>query len=153
MIQRVQTIFLLIATIAAVFMITIPFSRMVSPENITHEMHFYGLENTSEGVLIAKTLPLAVITVITGLLSFLTIIIYRRRVLQMRICVYNILITIAQFGLILYYYFSFKSDLGAGVTSFSFTIILPLINIILIFQAFRAIRRDDLLIKSYDRLR
>lgn len=153
MIQRVQTLFLLIATIASVLMIVIPFYQMIGPNDDVLKLYYTGLENVTRGEVIYRTLPLAVITVVTGLISFITILLFQRRTLQMRLCVYNILLIIAQFGLILFYYFSLKNKFDAGLTSFSFTAILPLVNIVLIFQAFRAIRRDDLLIKSYDRLR
>lgn len=152
MIQRVQSLFLLAATICSILIITIPFAELYDAHSKLFIMYFYGLKNVAGDYMVNRNLPLAGVTIVTGLLSFFTIIIYKRRVLQMRICVYNILLTLAQIGLLLFSFYRYKSYIDS-TTSFSFTVILPLINIVLIFQAFRAIRRDDLLLKSYDRLR
>jgi hypothetical protein len=153
MIQRVQSLFLLFAVIFSSLMILLPFSQMMAPHGDLLKFYCTGLYNIPQEKLIYNTWTLCVLTVVTGLISLVTIFIFQRRVLQMRFCVYNILLTLAQFILILYYFFKFKGVLETNLHSFSFTIILPLVNIFLIFQAFRAIRRDDLLIKSYDRLR
>lgn len=153
MIQRIQSLFLLFATILSAIMTFLPFSQMMTADGELLKLFCTGLHNIPQDKLIYNAWPLCVLTVVTGLISFVTIIIYQRRILQMRFCVYNILLSIAQFIIILFYFFKFKKEFGADLHSFSFTIILPLVNIILIFQAFRAIRRDDILIKSYDRLR
>lgn len=153
MIQRVQSLFLLFATICSALMIFLPFSQMMTTDGELLKLYCTGLHNIPQEKLLYNTWPLCVLNVVTGLINFITIIIYQRRMLQMRLCVYNILLSIAQFTLLLFYFFKFKGEFGADLHSFSFTIILPLVNIILIFQAFRAIRRDDILIKSYDRLR
>jgi len=87
------------------------------------------------------------------IMSFTTIILYNNRVVQMRLCVYNILISFCLIGYIAYYYFSIKHRPDVDSNSFTFIVVIPIINIILLFQSFRAIRRDDILIKSYDRLR
>jgi hypothetical protein len=126
---------------------------MMTADGELLKLYCTGLHNIPQETLIYSTWPLCVLTFVTGLISFVTIVIYRRRILQMRFCVYNILLSLAQFILLLFYFFKFKGEFGADLHSYSFTIILPLVNIILIFQAFRAIRRDDILIKSYDRLR
>ncbi len=153
MIQRVQSLFLLFAIISSALMVFMPFSQMMTADGELLKLYCTGLHNIPQESLIYNAWPLCVLTVVTGLISFVSIIIFQRRVLQMRFCVYNILLSLAQFILLLFYFFKFKREFGTDLHSFSFTIILPLVNIILIFQAFRAIRRDDILIKSYDRLR
>lgn len=153
MIQRVQSLFLFLATISSALMVYFPFSQMMTADGELLKLYCTGLHNIPQDTLVYNTWPMCVLIVVSGLISFITIIIFQRRVLQMRFCVYNILLSIALFILVLFYFFKFKGEFGADLHSFSFTIILPLVNIILLFQAFRAIRRDDLLIKSYDRLR
>ena len=153
MIQRIQSLFLLAALIFSGLMIILPFSTLVNSIDEIFKMYFYGIRNITTGRVADKAIPLAGVTLATAFLSFITILIYRRRVLQMRLCVYNILLTFAQIALLIHYFIGYKTHLVAGASSVSFTMILPLVNIFLLFQAFRAIRRDDLLIKSYDRLR
>lgn len=153
MIQRVQSLFLLFAFISSALMVFMPFSQMMTADGELLKLYCTGLRNIPQDILIYNAWHLAVLTIVTGLISLFTLVIFQRRILQMRLCVYNILLSLAQFILLLFYFFKFKNEFGAELHSFSFTIILPLVNIILIFQAFRAIRRDDILIKSYDRLR
>jgi hypothetical protein len=126
---------------------------MMTDDGELLKLYCNGLHNIPQETILFNAWPLCVLTVVIGLISLTTIIIFQRRVLQMRFCVYNILLSLAQFVLVLFYFFKFKREFGADIHSFSFTVILPLVNIIILFQAFRAIRRDDLLIKSYDRLR
>ena len=153
MIQRIQTLFLLAAFAATLLMILIPFNVLTNDHGEPLKLFFTGLKNMETGTYVFKAIPLAGVTVLSALLSLVTIFVYQNRTLQMRLCVYNILLTLALIVLIVIYYFIIKNNIGIRLSSFSFTGILPVVNIILIFQAFRAIRRDDLLIKSYNRLR
>lgn len=154
MIQRIQSLFLLAATILSTITIFHPLSSMILPEKIEAEFFTYGLmivEDSSQ--MLYNTFPIVILAVVTTLLNFIAILTYKRRELQMRICVYNILLTIGLIISIFCYYFLIRKNLHVLTHSFSYSIVLPFINVILIFQAFRGIRRDDLLLKSYNRLR
>ncbi|MBA7516711.1 hypothetical protein ES705_08759 [subsurface metagenome] len=154
MIQRIQSAFLLAASILSIIFVFHPLSRMILAGGISATFYTYALNNSTVPYeAIYHTFPIVVLAVLTTLLNLIAIFIYKRRVLQMRICVYNILLTIGMIVLIFYYYFVFKSKLDVRTHAFSYSILFPFINVILIFQAFRGIRRDDLLLKSYNRLR
>ena len=117
-------------------------------------LYSHGLYNITQNTSMhLNTLVLAVLVIATTLINLIVIFIYKRRVLQMRLCVYNILLTLALLGVHLYFHFMLKKNLSISSSAFTVAAIFPVVNIILIFQAFRSIRRDDLLIKSYDRLR
>jgi hypothetical protein len=153
MIQRVQTLFLLVVTLLSGFMIFYPLYgiRLKTGEKLF--LHSYALQNGHTGELIHYNILLFMVILAITIISFITILYYNKRTIQMRLCVYNILISLFLIGCIAYYYFSIKRIPDVERNSFTFTVIFPVINIILLFQSFRAIRRDDLLIKSYDRLR
>ncbi len=159
MIQRIQTAFLLVATVFSFLMLTHPISSI----NLSNHAHLSfrptGLSNfATPPTYYMHTWPVFILMVLTAAINLGTVFLFRKRVLQMRLCVYNILLTLGLSGLMFFYYFYIKHHEiieGATFTSgrFSYTSILPFVNIILLFQAFRAIRRDELLVKSYDRLR
>ncbi|MBN1598218.1 MAG: DUF4293 domain-containing protein [Bacteroidales bacterium] len=153
MIQRVQTLFLLVATILSALVVFVPISEMMLPNGDVAKLYSTGLKNLNSSEVLYQTFPILILGLATSLLSLITIFIYQRRTIQMRLCVYNILLLLFMAILFAYYYFDIRNKLEVQMHSFSYTLVIPLVNIILIFQAFRAIRRDDLLIKSYDRLR
>ena len=159
MIQRVQTVFLLAATILSAIIIFHPVSYMTLSDGSKALFTSFTLKNTNEPPLIYMyTFPIGALAIATSLISFITIFLFQNRTLQMRLCVYDILLTIGLGVLMIFYYFKIKNGVIANELhvyqhSFTYTIIFPLINIILLFQAFRTIRRDDLLLKSADRLR
>jgi hypothetical protein len=154
MIQRIQTIFLLISSILSVAMIFFPLSEMQLANNELLKLYSVGVKNMDQaGQIIYYTLPLLFLLLVITIISTISIFFYKKRELQMKLCVYNILLMILLLGLMIFYYLSIKHRFLLGFHSFSIIAISPFVNIILTFQAFRAIRRDELLIKTYDRLR
>lgn len=160
MIQRIQTAFLLVVTVLAVIIVVHPVSEMTLNNGTYAIFTSFSLKSLSEPVQIyLYTFPIAVLAIASAGIGFITILFFQKRILQMRLCVYNILITIGLAAVMFFYYFIIvKGEIGntglsVKIHSFTYTIIIPFINIILLFQAFRSIRRDDILIKSYDRLR
>ena len=160
MLLRIQTAFLSIATMLSVFFLFKPFSSLYMNDGTLCMLTFAGLKTAEEPIILLNlTFPLSVLAITTGLLSLVTIFLYSNRVLQLRLCVLNILLTLGFLLALAFYYLAFKNGIGLAEGTFAvqhrlrWTLIIPIINIILIFQAFRAIRRDDLLMKSYDRLR
>lgn len=164
MLQRIQSLFLLAASIFAFILVFYPIARMFVPVGTgTHPYFFsYGLQNIVFPYdKFLSTYPVAILAVLSGILSLISIFLYKKRTWQIRFTVYNILITFGLAITIFFYYF-YYTRIGSGIFPegsaiekhhFSFAVVLPFVNIILLFQAFRAIRRDDLLVKSYDRLR
>lgn len=153
MIQRIQTLFLLIAAVLSALVVFIPLSTMNIPDGDIVKLYSTGLKNINTGEILFRAYPILVLGIVTSLLSIITIFLYQNRILQMRLCVYNILLLLGLTGMFIYYYFYIRNSFDFRGHSFSITLIIPVVNIILIFQAFRAIRRDDLMVKSYERLR
>jgi hypothetical protein len=129
-------------------------------ETVVVEYRNYGakLYLDDKGKLLVSTFPITILTVITGLVSFINIFLYSARNRQMRLCIFNMLLLLGLTGII-YYYFIFikKQILGSGLViadhTFKIAAIFPILSIILTYMAFRAIRRDELLVRSYERLR
>ena len=155
MIQRIQSVFLLAATVLSVIVIFHPISYITYGElQLKAEFMTYGLMSLGENPeLLYNTFPIIILAALTAMLTVVTIFVYKNRTLQMRICVFNILLNIGLMISILIYYILIKKNFMVTMHSFSYSVLFPFVNIILIFQAFRGIRRDDLLLKSYNRLR
>lgn len=154
MIQRVQTLFLLAVTILSFIMLISPLSKIVLLRGEIIKFYSIGLRDLNQGnEFIRYTIPLFVLILIITGISLVAMLYFKNRTLQLRLCVYHILLSIVLIGFLAFYYFSIKNQLNWDSNSFSIVVIFPLINIVLTFQAFRAIGRDEHLIKSYDRLR
>jgi hypothetical protein len=154
MIQRIQSLFLLAATVLFVIFIFHPVSSLYISGDTAAEFFAYGLMSDSETPeMLYNTFPIIVLAIITTILTVLTIFVYKNRTIQMRICVYNILITLGLIISIFIYYYLIRKHFEVSKHAFSYSVLLPVVNVILLFQAFRGIRRDDLLLKSYNRLR
>jgi len=70
----------------------------------------------------------------------------------MRLCTINIFVLLGLGGLI-YYYVSESAKLLSGIYSFTIFLLFPVIAAILIYLAIRAIKKDEMLVRSIDRIR
>ncbi|MBN2347208.1 MAG: DUF4293 domain-containing protein [Bacteroidales bacterium] len=155
MIQRPQTIYLAIVTILMIFLLFIPIAELMLYGDDLAKFFSYGVVgmDTKNTGLLLSTIPISILIFIIIILSVVTIVFYKKRPRQLRLCVFNILLMIGLIIMIFFYYFTIKKDLGVIQHTFRFAIVIPPISIILAFQAFRGIRRDEFLVKSYERLR
>lgn len=166
MIQRIQSIYLLTVSVLMMFLLVLPIAEIaVKRKASTNETEIVLYKNYGARIYSkdkAKTLystwPVTTLTCIIGLISFINIFLYTTRILQMRLCIFNILLLIGLSGLTYYYYTAIKkqiiiSNLVIIKHAFDISIIFPVISIILTFLAFISIRRDELLVRSYERLR
>lgn len=154
MIQRIQTLFLLSAGIFLVFMFFFPFAELVrSSDQVLFSIDLWGLNSMdSQNEVVFRTIPVAILLIISFLLTFITIFLYRKRMLQVRLCIFNIIIQVGLPGLIFYYVHMAQSNLP-GMASYSVFFVFPWASAILIFLALRAIARDEAIVRSLDRLR
>ena len=133
MLQRVQTLFLLAALILMILLLSFPLIYLSEQVSIyCHEMR-----------------PLLILSVVAILALSATILLYKARMIQIRISIYN---TVILFGLQAWiaYYFFFDRIYGSN---FAFTAVFPVIAAILTILAIRYIGRDEAMVRSLDRLR
>lgn len=152
MLQRPQTLYLLGVFILSLFLITGPIALFTldGGEYILKHSGIFVLEGNKLQVV---TWPLSVIFILVTALAFLNIFFYRNRIRQMRICIFLILLHAGTVGMIFYYIFVTRNHLEGAQVLHQWRIVIPPIAIILLYLAFRRIRRDELMVKAYDRIR
>lgn len=128
MIQRIQTLYLLICLV-------------LSAVCLYFEI---GLENHSWA--------LTAIMGITCVLEFMDIFLFRRRALQMRVCTFCIILLVGWYLAMLAFAY-IQGDGLVGEYRPKVWAAIPAINAILLYLAFRGILRDEMLVRSLDRLR
>ena len=137
MIQRIQSIWLFLAAVCV--FLTLKFSTYVGTNKDLIPSSFLN------GI---ATLPLIFVTLAIGILTLITIFLYKNRKLQLRL---TILAVLLETGLIFLYYEEIQTFIGKG--TFSITAILHVAVIVFLILAARGISSDNKLIKDSNRLR
>ena len=152
MLQRSQTLFLLGVFILSLFLLTGPITRFTldGSDFILKHSGLFDAEGKELGV---ATWPLSVIFIAGAALSFLNIFFYRYRMRQIRIAIFLILLNAGMLGMMFFYTYMARIQLEGALTLHQWRFIIPPISIILLYFAFRRIRRDELLVKAFDRIR
>lgn len=135
MIQRSQTLWLLLAAVCAFLSFIFPFYNLNAL-----------LASESHEFTATHKIAITILTSILGALCLLLIFLYKNRKLQLRLSFVALVLS----ALVIWLYFYFKDETVSGVSLFSiFTFLIP----IFILMAIRGIYRDIKLIKSLDRIR
>jgi hypothetical protein len=138
MIQRQQSLWLLLATIAAILCFVFPFA--------TGKDLLKGVE--TDHVLKAGTNFLLLLSVGASIiLSTINIFLYKDRPLQARLCLLGIILTVL---IIIQYIFLVGKMTKSTLALFC---VLPFIMAISYYIAYRDIKKDEKLVKSLDKLR
>ena len=152
MLQRVQTLYLLVVFFLAILMLTGPLAFITQEQGGMFLRHS-GLFDASGNKLALSTWPLTTMIILSVVTSFFTIFMYKHRIRQMRFVSFQMFFNLGMIGII-YYYVRYAMHNFDGIAFvFQWRIVIPLIMLILLILAFRGIRRDELLVKAADRLR
>ena len=152
MLQRPQTLYLLGVFIVSLFLLTGPLA-LFTLEGAEYILNHSGVFEVEGDRLAVATWPLSVLFLVVTVLTFLNIFLYKNRIRQMRICIFLILLYAGMVGIIFYYIWVARNQLDGAQTLHKWRIVIPPIDMILTYLAFRRIRRDELLVKAYDRIR
>jgi peptidoglycan/LPS O-acetylase OafA/YrhL len=136
MIQRIQSVWLLLASIVSFLTLKVSFySGTYLPDNLYHQLN--GTEN----------MTLMIPTIALGVLTLITIFLFKNRITQLWRCIVGILLDV----LLVFLYFQTTKDFTRG--DYAFTAVLHVIIIAALVLAARGINKDEKLIKDSNRLR
>lgn len=143
MIQRIQSLFLLLASIATFLEFVFPF--------------FKGKQSTTgffaDSSYTVQDHPVLLgLTIAAGALALLTIFLYKNRQLQQKMVYLTMLLSVALLAVTFILGFQDTPDLLNNASIFVGTF-LPIVAIILLGISLKGINKDDKLVKSMDRLR
>jgi len=147
MIQRIQSLYLLVSAIFIGFLFAWPFAEILS-DGAVYTFDFKGI--LLNGELKSNGMAISALIVIILAMHGVAILSYKNRIRQIRMIVFSILLMIGLFGL--FFFFTYYSFSGAQI-SFKVSMVFPLVAIILDYLAIRAIGKDEALIRSIDRIR
>jgi hypothetical protein len=155
MIQRIQSIYLFLTTVLSFLFLKGGILNFINEAGETINLTFSGIVKASESnatEFIHNSLLIAVLIIVIAVLALVTIFLFKKRNIQMLLAgllIGCVIVFILACG---YYYWlivtNYDGELVPGIK-----MILPLILLILAILAYRGIKKDDRLVKSYDRLR
>ena len=156
MIQRKQTLFLLLAVIVCALCLFLPVGS-VEPKGMGADSLVYnlGVVMGDGGLAFSTTcLPLFVLLSVTAILSLVTIFLYKNRKVQMSICKCTMLLQVLwviDYVLILLGIIPIPEV--QGKMGIEFAACLPIVSLILVAMAYKGVNDDEKLVKAADRIR
>ncbi|MDR0371610.1 MAG: DUF4293 domain-containing protein [Prevotellaceae bacterium] len=155
MIQRIQTLYLLLVVVLSCIMLFSPMVDLYDKSGaLVYRLTRQGVFQTgdTENTLKLTTWCLTVISAIVPLVALATILLFKKRLIQIRLSIFNIVLMFGFYALLFIYIWLAKQQLA---TDWYLRIVcaFPLVNVILTVLAVRAIGKDEALVKSLNRLR
>ena len=144
MIQRIQTLYMFIAAIASgVFIFFFSLWKDVSGNE------FLALDLLGEDSFLMKMIP--ILFLLSAVMSLLSISMFGTRKRQFVLNRLNILINLILLGVLIYHLLTLSGE--TKVSEKGIGAVLPVVVILFLAIANRAIKKDEDLVKSVDRLR
>ncbi len=153
MIQRIQTIYLLIVVLLAALGCALPLVdfdngllqqtlsawqlSLVAPSELSQTAHFWGL---------------FAISVVIPVVALVTIFLYHRRMVQIRLCILNMLLMVGYYAVLGVCVWLVVDKFGSEFRP-HLAALFPLIEMILTWLAIRGIGKDEAKVRAADRLR
>lgn len=158
MIQRIQTLFLILAFLASVGLFFFPLAGIYSA-TIAYKFYIYELRNMvpdeASAFSFMTVLPLMLLNILAGALSFACIFFYKSRTRQIKLVRLAIFLDVILIALIFFIYGQIiEKALGISPNYLDEVgIYFPLIMLVFLVLANRFIVKDERLVRSVDRLR
>ena len=160
MIQRIQTVYLLLVVALGVALVWLPVVQLVSPEDAAelqmYKLNSLRLENCLGNEGAVTDLPglwgLLFTTALIPLLALVDIFLYNKRILQARLNIFLVMLCLGYYGVLALYIWHATLALGVEWHILPWACI-PLISLVLTLMATRAILRDEALVRAADRIR
>lgn len=151
MIQRIQTIYLLLVALLSGLAFWLPLAEFTTGAD-TYSLTALGLRN-AEQAIVQPTIYLTILQAACCLLPLVTIFLYKRRLLQIRLAAAELVLLLGAVGMTLIYYMSdggFPADTHSAI---GIAFVFPIVSLVFVYLAIRAIGRDERLVRSLDRIR
>ena len=160
MIQRIQSLYLALASLAAIF-ILIPFEKLplVKFYGDTVTIHFHGLfiknlvPGESDPFNTYFLWPFVFVVLIIFIISVSSIFLYKNHKNQLFLIKVSIFFTLVLLAGFFFYYVPTMEKVLATLAIYQLISLLPALILFFLILAYRGVKKDDNLIKSMDRIR
>jgi hypothetical protein len=153
MIQRIQTIYLVVSLVLIALIFFVPIAQLTYNGEQFTTFRATGFYDNVSGTFSIRTISVVILIAAIISLYGISIFLYKKRVLQARICIINIILLIGLLAIFIYHVVFFVQRVPGVNWIPGLSFILPPVAIILTWLAFRGIRKDELLVRLSDRIR
>ncbi len=148
MIQRIQSLYLFISFLSFGIFFFSPFGYLIDTDLTEIPIKITDNKFMNENIIMEYSmLPLLLMIGFICLLSFTTIFLFKKRLLQVRLTIFNIIVQVGSFGVLFFYLIDISKRMKLEYST-GILIILPIISAILCFLAMRAILKDEVLVQA-----
>ncbi len=159
MIQRIQTLYLLLVVVCMVLLacfrpilFTTTTDAALQQQYEIGFLHIQNITDEANIVNVSSVWALAVLDIAIVAFALVTIFLFKKRLLQARLCIINIFLMLGYYAVLAVYIFFACKQLGVS-WSIDIWAAMPLVGVILTFMAMRAIAKDEALVRAADRIR
>lgn len=160
MIQRIQTLYLLLVVALGITLCFVPVVQFVTPEGAevvrAWELTALGMTETTVTELPAIQLNglwgLLLASIIIPVMALVDIFLYNKRLLQARLNIFTIMLCLGYYGVLAIYIYLAKLMIDVDVYVMGWAC-LPLVCLVLTVMATRRILKDEAMVRAADRLR
>lgn len=160
MIQRIQTLYLLLVVALGITLCFVPVVQFVTPEGAevvrAWELTALGMTETTVTELPAIELNglwgLLLASALIPVLALVDIFLYNKRLLQARLNIFTIMLCLGYYGVLAIYIYLAKLMIDVDVYVMGWAC-LPLVCLVLTVMATRRILKDEAMVRAADRLR
>lgn len=161
MIQRIQSLYLLLSAVLVGLSIISPLVEFASYNDFAR-LSAFSLETTSGDSepwqLVSHLWALGILFSATALLNVVIIFLYKKRMLQIRLTRYSLIMKVALVAVIVYFSFVLNNEIKAYSPDLHeikpcLGSLFVVVAMVLDWLALKAIRKDEALVQSIDRIR
>lgn len=148
MIQRIQTVFMLIATALISLMLFFSLADF-NVKGMDYSLRADSLMNMTSNQAELVIWPLFILLIVMLLMPFVTIFFYKKRMYQIRMLIFSSVLNVLFYGLFFYEMSVVKKMMTVNSIHYSYWILaMPLIAVVFNIMSIRRIGQDEMLIRS-----
>ncbi len=155
MIQRIQSLYLVLTTVISILFLRGSILTFCDKSGSFIKVTLQGAirdGNTLDLDISVTHISLIILVVLISLFSFVAIFLFRNRKVQLFLSLSGIILSVLMILNLFLYSYKITNDYNSDLV-FKFKMIFPVLILVFLVLAYLGIKKDDRLIKSYDRLR
>ena len=154
MIQRIQTLWLMISTLAPLYLVKGAIGKFTSAGQEYYRIGFRGIElhNGAKMEIIQSSVAIPAMVILISVISLIAVALYKNRKIQRVLVLIAFTISAGLLLLTVYHTWQITGEFNAGIRFVPGLLVPPLLCLTTLL-AFRGISRDEEIVRSYDRLR
>ena len=153
MIQRIQSVYLFIAAVLSALLLTGTLMEMKDIFGNIYTMGAFNMTVSIEGkTQVQSLLPLTLIIAAVPLACFVSVFLFRNRPLQVKFTLASLLLALGSLFVASFYVIMLGKKIEMSYI-WHIKAVFPLIEALLCWLAYRAIRKDEEKVRSMDRIR